>query len=65
MTRIRAATASWRRKPSRPVTARGLPQDFIAIATDRMAAINAAYERIEHERRAVGPGLDRSEVGST
>ena len=32
------------------LTARGLPDDFIAIATDRMAAINGAYERIERER---------------
>jgi DnaJ like chaperone protein len=32
------------------LTARGLPDDFVAIATDRMAAINAAYERIERER---------------
>lgn len=32
------------------LTARGLPGAFIAIATDRMAAINTAYERIEKER---------------
>ena len=33
-------------------TARGLPADFIAIANDRVAAINGAYERIERERAA-------------
>jgi DnaJ like chaperone protein len=32
------------------LTARGVPDDFVAIATDRMAAINGAYERIERER---------------
>lgn len=31
--------------------ARGLPEEFIAIATRRLAAINAAYEVIERERR--------------
>jgi DnaJ like chaperone protein len=35
------------------VAARGLPEHFTAIATDRMAAINAAYERIERERRGL------------
>ena len=33
--------------------ARGLPQEFIAIATTRLAAINAAYELIEKGLRAV------------
>ncbi|MES1151042.1 MAG: TerB family tellurite resistance protein [Dongia sp.] len=32
--------------------ARGLPADFIAIANDRLAAINRAYEQIERQRRA-------------
>jgi DnaJ like chaperone protein len=32
------------------LAARGLTADFIAIANDRMAAINGAYERIERER---------------
>lgn len=32
--------------------ARGLPEEFIAIATRRLAAINAAYELIERERQA-------------
>lgn len=32
--------------------ARGVPQEQQAIATDRMAAFNAAYEAIEKERRA-------------
>jgi DnaJ like chaperone protein len=31
--------------------ARGLPPDFIAIANDRLASINRAYEKIERERR--------------
>jgi DnaJ like chaperone protein len=30
--------------------ARGVPSEFIAIATDRLAAINGAWERIELER---------------
>jgi DnaJ like chaperone protein len=30
--------------------ARGLPPEFIKIATDKLAAINQAYERIQHER---------------
>ncbi|MFB2550751.1 TerB family tellurite resistance protein [Ensifer soli] len=34
------------------LVARGVPQEFHAIATDRMAALNAAYEAIEKERRA-------------
>lgn len=33
--------------------ARGLPADFIAIANDRLASINRAYEKIERERRSV------------
>lgn len=33
--------------------ARGLPQEFIAIATTRLAAINGAYELIEKGLRAV------------
>ena len=32
------------------LSARGMPDDFVTIATDRMAAINGAYERIERER---------------
>jgi len=31
--------------------AQGLPQEFIDVATDRMAAINAAYTRIQKERQ--------------
>ena len=34
------------------LVARGVPQEFHAIANDRMAALNAAYEAIEKERRA-------------
>ena len=30
--------------------ARGIPEEFIVIATERLAAINRAYERIERER---------------
>jgi DnaJ like chaperone protein len=33
--------------------ARGLPPEFIAIANDRLAAINRAFERVEKERRPV------------
>jgi len=32
--------------------ARGVPPEFLAIANDRVAALNAAYEAIERERRA-------------
>ncbi len=31
---------------------RGLPEEFIAIANARLAAINAAYEHIEREKKA-------------
>ena len=31
--------------------ARGLPEEFVAIANGRMAAVNRAWERIEMERR--------------
>lgn len=34
------------------LSARGVPQEFIAIANDRMAALNAAFEAIERERKA-------------
>jgi DnaJ like chaperone protein len=34
------------------LVARGLPPECMAIATERMAAINRAYNRIELERRA-------------
>ena len=37
------------------VIARGLPQEFVAVATDRLAAINRAWERIEKERGRVAP----------
>lgn len=33
------------------IIARGLPEEFVAVATDRLAAINRAFERIEMERR--------------
>ena len=36
--------------PDRAV-ARGLPEEFVRIATDKLARINDAYERIERERR--------------
>jgi DnaJ like chaperone protein len=31
--------------------ARGMPPEFVAIANERLAAINGAFERIEKERR--------------
>ncbi len=30
--------------------ARGVPEEFISLATDKLAVINAAYDRIEKER---------------
>lgn len=30
--------------------ARGMPEEFIAIANDKIAAINAAYDEIRRER---------------
>lgn len=33
--------------------ARGVPEEFVTIANDRMAALNAAYESIERERQPV------------
>ena len=32
------------------LVAKGLPQEFVDVANDKMAAINAAYDRIEKER---------------
>jgi DnaJ like chaperone protein len=32
--------------------ARGMPEEFVAIANQRLAAINAAYDEIEREKRA-------------
>lgn len=40
-----------RTHPDREI-ARGLPPEAVKIATDRLSAINAAWERIERERRA-------------
>ena len=37
------------------VIARGLPAEFVAVATDRLASINRAWERIERERGRVAP----------
>jgi DnaJ like chaperone protein len=37
--------------------ARGLPADFIAIANDRLAAINRAYEQIERQHRSASAGV--------
>ena len=42
-----------RRKPSRQALARGLPEEFIKIATTRIAAINAAYEMIERGLKVI------------
>ncbi|HYE49217.1 MAG TPA: TerB family tellurite resistance protein [Azospirillaceae bacterium] len=36
------------------VIAQGLPKEFVDIANDKMAAINAAYDRIEKERAPAG-----------
>lgn len=33
------------------MVARGVPEEFVDMATRKLAAINAAYERIERERR--------------
>ena len=30
--------------------ARGVPEEFVKLATDKLAAINGAYEKIEAER---------------
>ena len=30
--------------------AKGVPQEFVDLANDKMAAINAAYDRIEKDR---------------
>ena len=35
--------------------ARGVPPEFIKLATDKIAAINNAYEKIQQER-GLGPG---------
>lgn len=35
------------------LVAQGLPQEFIDIATDRMAAVNAAYDAIQKSRQTV------------
>ncbi len=37
------------------VIARGLPEEFVAVANDRLAAINRAWERIEMERGRMAP----------
>ncbi len=37
------------------VIARGLPAEFVAVATGRLAAINRAWERIKKERGRVAP----------
>jgi DnaJ like chaperone protein len=35
--------------------ARGVPPEFIKLATDKIAAINTAYEKIQQERGLVQP----------
>ncbi len=37
------------------VIARGLPEEFVRVATERLAAINRAFERIELERGRMAP----------
>lgn len=39
------------------VIARGLPHEFVAIANDRLAAINGAWERIKLEHAAAVPAV--------
>ncbi len=34
--------------------ARGVPEEFVLLATDKLAAINGAYEKIRHERGLSG-----------
>jgi DnaJ like chaperone protein len=34
--------------------ARGVPEEFVKIANDKLAAINTAYEKIGQERRFNG-----------
>lgn len=36
------------------LVAQGMPQEFVEVATARLAKINGAYERIQAERRAAG-----------
>jgi DnaJ like chaperone protein len=46
--------AAWRRlsREHHPdsLIAKGVPEDYVALATKKMAAINAAYDQIRHER---------------
>jgi DnaJ like chaperone protein len=46
--------ATWKRlmRENHPDTlaARGVPQDFVALASDKVARINAAWDRIKRER---------------
>ena len=39
----RSLSPARRREPSRQGTARGLPEEFVAVANDRLAAINRAW----------------------
>jgi DnaJ like chaperone protein len=45
---------AWRRliRETHPdkLIAKGLPQEFVDLATEKMARINAAYDRIVRER---------------
>ena len=34
------------------LASKGLPEEFMELANDRLAAINAAYETVTKERRA-------------
>lgn len=51
--------SAWRRALSEAhpdrAQARGLPPDFIALAEAKAAAINAAFDRLKRERRALSP----------
>ncbi len=52
---VKEIKATYRKliKENHPDTlmAQGLPQEFIDLATEKMATINAAYDRIEKERK--------------
>ncbi len=34
--------------------ARGVPEEFVRMANDKLASINGAYEKIRHERQLPG-----------
>jgi DnaJ like chaperone protein len=36
------------------LVARGVPEEFVRMANDKLAAINGAYDKIRHERNPDG-----------